>query len=272
MSLPSPITLSRRARAAAVSDWHRSLPRLALWLLALLLSLQAVRLTWMVVLTPAPIGALPVDATPSLAAATTRSTFDPFFPGIAGPSADANTAGLVLFGLRGDARGSAAILADADSAQQVYRVGDSVRPGVLLVAVAADHVMLSAGGGQQRLGFGDAAVPAVAGTLPRGLPAAAVAPADLTIDPARLLAQAGLQPLLEGDRVTGYTLIPRGDGALLRQAGLAAGDVLLAVNGQPLTPERYSTLAEDLAAATAITIAYRRGTETLTTTVQAPAR
>ena len=84
------------------------------------------------------------------------------------------------------------------------------------------------------------------------------ATADPGIDPAALLAEAGLSPVESDGGAAGYTIIPRGDGAALRQAGLQAGDVLLSVNGQALTPERYAELPAELAGASTITLTYRR--------------
>ena len=46
----------------------------------------------------------------------------------------------------------------------------------------------------------------------------------------------------------GFTVIARGDGRTLRSAGLQSGDVLLAVNGQALTPERLTELGDMLEA------------------------
>ena len=64
-------------------------------------------------------------------------------------------------------------------------------------------------------------------------------------------------------------MVPRGDGAVLRQAGLQAGDVLLSVNGQELTPERYAELGDSLAGAATITLTYRRDGQVRTATLQA---
>ena len=76
----------------------------------------------------------------------------------------------------------------------------------------------------------------------------AVAPAGASIDPARLLGQAGLRPRMRGARLDGFTVSGAGDAAVLRAAGLQAGDVILAVNGQPLDSlERIAALRSQLA-------------------------
>ncbi len=67
--------------------------------------------------------------------------------------------------------------------------------------------------------------------------------------------------------MSGYTLIPRGDGAVLRQAGLQAGDVVLSINGQALTPESYQDLAELMAGQPNLEITVQRNGATRALTV-----
>lgn len=259
------------------TDWRdRWQGRLPAWVevaLVVALAIQAARLAWLALVPPAPFGAAAPVA--SAAAPATAVAVDPFYRRDTA-SASADVSGLRLFGLRAAGTGGgAAILADSDGVQAAYAVGDTVRPGAVLVAVASDHAVIESGGARRRLAFAaDAAATAAAASI---LPAAAALPSAAPartqppsgIDPERLLSEAGLRPRMEGDRVTGYSVTPRGDGALLRQAGLQAGDVLLSVNGQPLTPERYAELADELARQPQITLTYQRGGETRSTTVQA---
>ena len=79
----------------------------------------------------------------------------------------------------------------------------------------------------------------------------------------------GLIPEQVDGRITGYTVVPRGNGAALRQSGLQAGDVLLSVNNEALDPERYATLAETLGDASTITLTYRRDGQIRSATLQA---
>jgi general secretion pathway protein C len=137
------------------------------------------------------------------------------------------------------------------------RVGESLQAGIRLVEIAGDHVVIESGEGRQRLGFGTGqAATQVQTSLPSAAPAAPTAPSAL--DPARLLEQAGLAPRETNGLLSGYTVIPRGDGALLRQAGLQAGDVLLSVNGQTLTPERYQDLTKELAGRPSLQLTFER--------------
>ncbi|HBD21095.1 MAG TPA: general secretion pathway protein, partial [Arenimonas sp.] len=95
------------------------------------------------------------------------------------------------------------------------------------------------------------ALPAAVSALPvappaQKAPAEAPEPTGTAIDPRQLLAEAGLRPRLRNGRLDGFTLIQRGDGRTLRSAGLRSGDVLLAVNGEELTPERMAELGQML--------------------------
>lgn len=243
-----------------------------------LLALQCARLVWLL-LPPAPLGTLPDAGAGLMAPRPERLAIDAFHPG-AVTGATADTSGLRLYATRASAAGGSAIVADRSGMQRSYAVGDEIAPGVVLAAVHADHAILESAGRRTELRFPVAAAPTrpTAATAPIAtrMPAAqsrADADADASapmIDPAQLLAEAGLRPVDAGGGEAGYTVIPRGDGAILRQAGLQAGDVLLSVNGQALTPERYAELGDSLAGAATITLTYRRDGQVRTATLQAP--
>lgn len=219
-------------------------PQLLQALLVLALLAQAGHLAW-VLLAPLPVSETTAAVPPrrSLDPALAASAFGG--AGIAGaPGID----GLTLLGLRrqADADLSTAILADGAGLQRVYGVGEDVRPGLRLQAVGADHVLLAGTGGVHRL-----ALPTATSALPvaapvQAAPAEAPEPTGAAIDPRQLLAEAGLRPRLRNGRLDGFTLIQRGDGRALRSAGLRSGDVLLAVNGEELTPERMAELGQML--------------------------
>ncbi|MEZ0470480.1 type II secretion system protein N [Luteimonas salinilitoris] len=241
--------------------------------LVLLLAAQAARLLWIVLTPLGPIGT--ASAVPAPPAETPLSlSGDPFFPSAHSGRARASALGYRLFGVRRGGNGGSAILAGSDGAQGAFRVGDEIADGVVLQAVGSDHVLLRAGGTDHRIALQETAT-ATART-PSAPPASALpaarasgsGDAGAAIDPQQLLAQAGLRARAEGGRVTGYTLIPRGGGALLRQAGLESGDVLLAVNGQALTPERMTELEQELARRDRAEITVQRGGETKTITLR----
>lgn len=242
--------------------------------LVLLLAVQAARLAWLL-LPPVPLGEPAPPAARPPAADAARLAIDAFHPVRGAATASAGATGLKLFAVRPDAEAGSAIIAGSDGRQRSHAVGDEVAPGLLLAAVHADHVELDGGGGRSVLRFESR--PALAGPRTAApAPGPAAPPPAMgetggtpTVDPEALLAQAGLRPVEAGGRVSGYTVIPRGDGAVLRQAGLQAGDVLLSVNGQELTPERYAELAGELAGSSSITLTYRRDGQIRSATLQA---
>jgi general secretion pathway protein C len=88
------------------------------------------------------------------------------------------------------------------------------------------------------------------------------------VDPARLLAQAGLRPRMRGMRMDGFTVSGGGDGSVLRAAGLRPGDVILAVNGQSLDSlERIAALRGELGNSTSAELRFERGGTVQTTTI-----
>ncbi|NLB58414.1 MAG: PDZ domain-containing protein, partial [Gammaproteobacteria bacterium] len=244
--------------------------------LVLLLAAQAARLAWLLVAPPGPVGNWPpADAgrargpAPALALA-----FDPFHPGARSGPVTANATGYRLHATRvAGTSGSAILSIGSGGPQAAFQVGDEVEPGVALVNVGAGHAVLRTGSGDQRVELESAAstLPPRAGPAAASLPSAAPSATQAqgaAIDPAALLAQAGLRARTEGGRVTGYTLIPRGGGELLRQAGLQAGDVLVAVDGNQLNPERLAELESELAGRDEVRLTVQRDGQPRTLTLR----
>jgi general secretion pathway protein C len=190
--------------------------------------LAAARLIWLLVVPAGPVGDWPgPPAQPSLLAAL--PAVDPFNKGAAAAGeAVVSDLDLVLAGTRVDGasgRGSA-IIAAADGVQQSFAVGDEVIPGVRLVAVAFDSVTLARDGVNETLFLDQSA-----GPVP-------VTPAGDAGTRPRLLADLALVPRLDGTRITGFILNPKGSGQAFAAAGLQAGDVLVAVDGQSVAQVR----------------------------------
>ncbi|MCF7222615.1 type II secretion system protein N [Marilutibacter chinensis] len=257
---------------------RHSLPQAIEIVLVLLLAVQAARMLWLIAVPPAPFGQAALPSAPEAVDSTTAAV-DLFYrqsPASAVVGAD-EALGYRLFGLRaastdGSLPGSA-ILAGKDDLQQAYRIGDSIAPGITLARVAGDHVILRAGGGEHRIDLA-ASAPAKPGHTTARLSTGGAATETMrtpvavqtgSIAPAQLLASTGLRAALDG----GYTLTPRGDGALFRQAGLEAGDVLMAINGRPLDRERLGELENELENRAEAVLTVRRGGQTRTITLQA---
>jgi general secretion pathway protein C len=245
--------------------------------LVVLLAVQAARLTWLFV-EPAdklsgaasgrPAVIRPVDL-------SVLARFDPFFRvADAGSAAPAGAGGaLQLFGVRSDGRGGgSAILGPPGGPQGSYLVGESVAPGLVLRAVAADHVILSRSGAAQRLEF---AAPASAPASTAGEvapPPPPPAEPSARLDPRQFLAAAALTPRTANGQVSGYRLAGRGKGDVLARAGLQDGDVLLSVEGNPLNPERMSELPELLAQSNEVEIRFERNGQIMTTRLRMAGR
>lgn len=256
--------------------------------LGLLLVVQLGQLVWIVAEPRAPLavsagaGARGQPADPAV-----FQRFDAFFrTGGQSSLAEATAAGssqLRLYGVRaGGAGGGSAIIGLADGRQVSVGVGEEVEPGLVLRSVAPDHVTLARGTSLSRLIFSDVPVgvappppppPGPQTVTPTPDPApATVAPAAASgpaVDPARLMAQAGLRPRMRGLRMDGFTVSGAGDGAVLRAAGLRPGDVILAVNGQPLdSAERIAALRGQLANSSSAELRFERDGAVQTFTIR----
>lgn len=213
-------------------------------LLAALLATQTARLIWAIVTPVGPLGSWRAPSAkiiPASARLALFSTFDPFFrTGVVDAGAENVTSlNLTLFGIRSnESSGSgSAIIAGEDGVQNSYAVGEEVAPGVVLDAVAFDHVILSRGGVKESL-YLDQSVPAqtVAPAASTPSSGAAAAPnGDVALNAESLQKAIGFAPRNEGGRVTGFVLQPRDDGTMMRLAGFQAGDIVVAINGRAIS-------------------------------------
>lgn len=233
----------RTARLPGI-DWPLVVERVLLG--ALILSV--VRLAWVIV---TPVGSFgPWEGRQAqLLSPTARqalfASFDPFFRGDAPAgqvSAVVTSLALTVHGIRlneGTGLGSA-IIATPDGVQNSYAVGDEVLPGVVLKAVAFDHVTIDRGGAEEQM-FLDQSTPAPeaaptatsgpgwqsAAPPPPGAPSAA----GPTVDTLRR--EIGFTPRMQGGRVTG--LLVQSKGPAFASAGFRPGDVVTQINGRPVS-------------------------------------
>lgn len=231
-------------RVGAVFGRAKTVPvaNLLIGLLCLLLSFQAARLFWAMVTPVGPYGswqAPTVNLVPSEARASLFAGFDPFFRNDAAPTEVGNVTSLnlKLFGIRANesSGGGSAIIAGEDGVQTSYGVGEEVAPGVILDSVAFDHVILSRGGVKESL-YIDQSVPAqTVGAATSTTPTPTASANDLALNAESLQKAIAIAPRNEGGRSTGLVLTARDDGTMLRLAGFQAGDVVVAVNGRPVS-------------------------------------
>lgn len=251
------------------------LASLLIGLLALLLAVQVARLLWAVVTPVGPLGnwrPAQVNFVPPAARMALFLGFDPFFRNDAtATAANVTSLSLTLFGIRAnESSGSgSAIIAGEDGIQNSYGVGDEVAPGVILDSVAFDHVILSRGGVKESL-YLDQSVPAeTVGTTPPATPAmpapaapgsAAEAPrpsAGSGLNAETITKSIGFAPRREGGRVTGVVLEARDDGSMMRMAGFQPGDVIVGLNGRPVTSA--SDIAAQLRPGARLSVEIERG-------------
>ncbi|PPT26401.1 type II secretion system protein N [Xanthomonas arboricola] len=247
---------------------------LACVLLALL-ALQCARVVWVMITPIGPLGTAQV-ATPAQAELPALRR-DVFYRSVA----EANSDGIVLHGVRAGGAQAAAFLSSGDGRQGAYRIGDGVVAGVTVQAIASDHVLLRTRSGVRRLALVESTASAAATSPATAAPAAVGGAPTVTsnvgtaagtataaaVDPQQLLTTAGLRASEDG---SGFTVMPRGDGALLRQAGLAPGDVLTQLNGRTLDAEHLRELQDELRDGQAATLTYRRDGQTHTMTLKRP--
>ena len=195
------------------------------------LALASARLIWTIV---TPVGVFgdwrPVGGTRPGPDIASLGAFDPFFRTNGDDATTAiSTLGLTLVGTRVDmvsGRGSA-IIAVEDGKQSSFAVGEEIVPGVRLKSVAFDEVVLDRGGSAESLFLDQSS-----GSSPV-TPESAGAVAN--IGKARLAADILITPRLRGTAITGYVLTPKGSGAAFEAAGLQTGDVLVSVDGAPVS-------------------------------------
>ncbi len=241
--------------------------------LVVVLGVQAARLAWSLAAPPpGPLGAPATAVRAPTADTDILARFDPFFRlGLTdGAEARAAPAGdLQLYGVRaGGPGGGAAILGPPGGEQRLYTVGEQTPGGLTLAAVAEDHVLLGQGAARRRLGFPlPGSIPAAAPPPPPPPSAAAAGETQAAVTGAQLRAAMTLTPRLQGGRPAGYAIMARGaEGvAILARAGLQPGDVLLAVDGSELNPERVGELADILASAGHVDLRNERGGQVMTT-------
>jgi general secretion pathway protein C len=244
----------------------------------LVLAVQAARLVWIVAEPVGPFGTPTAEAVAdSDRELAILKTFNPFAPrGPVATAAAEDTSGLTLHGVRVGNGGAESAIIGVAGKQSVYWVGEEVALGAVLKEVAADHVIVAQGSRTNRLSLiarppqpnATDSVPSYM-LAPRAATAAPAKPAVIaSVDTKKLLAEAGLRPRIQGGQVTGYTLLPRGAGETLNRVGLLAGDVLVALNGNRITPELYSEIEQEFTGLSQVQLTVERGSETKTITLQ----
>lgn len=224
-------------------------PRVATWLLALALGVQAA----MIVTDLAGVDRAPPPAMLAAASRARRAPIDiaaitgTHLFGVAptaavggsGANAPQTSMPLVLTGViaANDPRGGLAILGPSVTSTRVYAVGDNIPGGARLHAVLADHVLLERNGHLESL-----ALPhQLAGSAPP--PSLSAAPTEAPIQRMQELVSShpGLigdimrpEPVFAGGKQQGFRVYPGRDRQAFARLGLEPGDLVTAIDGTPL--------------------------------------
>ncbi len=240
-----------------------------------LLAVQSARLVYAVITPVGPVGVWRPEqgAIPGSPQAILRG-FDPFFRTSGGDAAGpavVTSLQLTLYGTRIDEAqgGGSAIIAGADGIQQSIGVGQEISPGVILKAVAFDHVSIERGGRAEDLFITQAEQAPAPAVAPPGAPLmgggaapspAGAAPAPGGITAAQVRSDIGFIPRIDGGKVSGLTVRSQGSGAAFRAAGLRDGDIVTQVGGRPVTGQAdIDRLAPQLARGGTIALSVERG-------------
>lgn len=250
------------------------------WLRALLvlaLVIQVARLVWTIVTPIAPLGdwqARTANVMSPAARAALFASFDGFDRAAAAGDASAavTSLDLTLYGLRMNeaSGGGSAIIAGSDGVQRSFDVGEEISPGVKLVQVLFDHVVIERSGARESL-FLDQSVPAdTVGDAPLGAapPAGAGAPpmvqAPGPLTPEAITGGIGFAPRTENGRATGFAVTPKGDGSVFAQAGFKPGDIVIEINGRKVASAADgAALSGQIRPGARLSLVIERGTETL---------
>lgn len=220
------------------------------------------RLFWLLVTPLGPVGDWR-PALPSLPSDARRAAivedFAPFGSAQAGAQGGAATSvsGLTLHGLRtAGPDGGGAIIGLPDGTQASIGVGEEVLPGMRLVEVRGDRVILDDNGRASELVIEEGDIPPVSSeTIPMGSPVGG---------PVENLP---LSPRIEDGKVTGLT-VTQADPTALASIGLKAGDVITAIRGKPIaSAEDLDKLRAEIRPGARIALTVQRGSGTIPVTL-----
>jgi len=191
---------------------------------------------------------------------------------------------MTLRGVRSGVNGSA-VIETPNQGQRSIPVGGEIAPGVTLVAVEDERVIINRNGARESLFLTEAAARRAREQRDRPQPAPAVRSADAAnvlsgqpdLELARQLDRDDwinglrLEPALEGGRLTGMRVRDSSASDVLRASGLLPADVITRLNGEPLTSADAAARAmRGLESASRVAVTVRRGEEEIRLTAPLP--
>lgn len=173
---------------------------------------------------------------------------------------------------------SRALIAPGNGDDQPYALGQAVTSGVLLKAIFPDRVVLSRNGKLETLRLdldqtsasNESDVPiAVAGQSAANSEKMSEIRTQLLANPAAAAQFIRVQPVeAPGGGQMGYRIYPGSNHSAFTATGLHPGDIVTAINGVPLNnPAQTLQLLSELSQAQQVSVSVKRGSQTLTTTL-----
>jgi type II secretion system protein C len=166
-----------------------------------------------------------------------------------------------------------AVLGAAEASSRTYVAGALLENGAKLSEVYADHVVLVRGAKNYKLylpqkgqsdQLADSPGLTIGGRLAEHPPL--IAPVVRVSDAVRVA------PVYDGTQITGFSVYPGARAGQFERWGLKSGDVLISLNGQPLTSsEHMEALLDQVAQGVSLTGEVRRGGELIAVTLDGSA-
>jgi len=174
--------------------------------------------------------------------------------------------------------GAAIIALRQGSEQQVFFIGDTIQPGVILKTVEAEAIVVERNGKLERISLeqgprltssalplrptmGGATAPVTAGVSPSTFITAQTTRKSMSRNQLQkqlqnfpaLLSQARVMPHLVHGKAAGFMISEIAPGSLYQQAGLQNGDIIVSVNGKRITGAKQAmSMYQTLQTASAI--------------------
>ena len=141
-----------------------------------------------------------------------------------------------------------ALISRGNGRQEVYAIGDSLPGNAELVEIHSDRVIIEYQGRYETLpleqikGVALQTTAAPVRKAPRSSTKPAIAPQraaslrkEFLANPSKLMSMVNIKQQRSGGKLLGYQINPKGDPSLFYELGLQEGDVLVSVNGLPVS-------------------------------------
>jgi general secretion pathway protein C len=220
----------------------------AFWIVSL--SAAGAMMVW-AALAPVPIFRPSRTVMASVTAPSAPLADDPFNRGAVPMAPAANASGFTLQAVRTGADGGSAILAPPGGAQRLVLLGEEAAPGLRLVSIAPDHVILEGPSGRVTIAFPQASM-VTAFSAP-------------TESPALTIAGLSLLPTETSGGSQGLRIVLSGETSTLGGTGLRDGDIITQIDRKSASSLEQADFERALMAASPVEIRFERAGQAMIT-------